>query len=584
MKSLVDHCKQTIRKYPTLKRFLKMCIKVDHSLDRAVPILFLLLVIIFLRIPNFFEPYWYGDEAIYLTIGNALSNGAYLYQDIVDHKTPLIYYLAMVPTQFWFRVLLLGWMLVTTTAFYYFSLRLLRKIWLATTSTALFVILTTFPWLEGNIPNGELFVMGFIIVGGYFLSKTAAFQQAFFPESESTPKSDTRKDVFLYILTGVLFGLAILTKVPALFDAAAFMSIFVLAYTNQFLSILFNHISTPTSRGLVKKIAKLQPLLMSTITRIGVVGGVIIGSIVVSILYYALRGTLAAYLDFGLLYNFQYVQTWGLKFDQAWLSFAYTMPGKMAITLFFISVAFLLKPVLRPRFQFIATWFSLALFASLLSNRPYPHYYMQVVPPLALLFAELAHQDGKLLKNMYIKVRGLSTERLIKTQKRTMLATYLFGSLLFIVFVGVLVTLNVGFYPTQKYYQRSFAYLSGQIDTNTYHTGFDSRMIDNYEAAEIIAMSPDPKLFIWGTNPELYALTNKQPVGRFTVSFHIKDLDLHEETAQAVMEYKPHFIVVMDNENDELPGLEAFLAQEYLLNSNFDQFQLWKKIKNSDTR
>jgi len=584
MNSLIDHCKRTIRKYPSLKRFLKVCISVDHSLDRAVPILFLLLVVIVLRIPNFFEPYWYGDEAIYLTVGNALSNGAHLYQDVVDHKTPIIYYLAMVPTQFWFRVLLLGWMLVTTTVFYYFSLNLLRKIWLATASTALFVLLTTLPWLEGNIPNGELFVMGFIMVGGYLLSKTAAFSQAFFPESESTPKADTKNDLALYILTGILFGLAILTKVPALFDAAAFMSIFVLAYTNQFLSLFFSHISTPTSRDFGKKIAKLQPLFLSTLTRIGVVGGVIIGSIVASILYYLLRGTLDSYLEFGLLYNFHYVQTWGLQFDQAWLSFAYTMPGKMLITLSLIALSFLLRPVLKPRFQFIVTWFSLALFASLLSNRPYPHYYLQVIPPLALLFAELIDQDFILIKNIYNKLKAKKTEKNTTVQKQTIVTTYLLGSVLFALFVGVLVTLDVGFYPAAKYYQRSYSYLSGQIDTQTYHKSFDSRMIDNYEAAEIIAMSPDPKLFIWGTNPELYALTNKQPVGRFTVSFHIKDLDLYEETAQAVMEYKPHFIVVMDNEQDELPGLEGFLAQEYLLNSNFDQFQLWKKIKNSDTR
>jgi hypothetical protein len=584
MKSLVDHCKRCVEKYPSLKSFLKMCISLDQSLDRAIPILFLLLAVVLLRIPNFFEPYWYGDEAIYLTIGNALSNGAYLYQDIVDHKTPLIYYLAMVPTQFWFRVLLLAWMLITTTAFYYFSLRLLRKIWLATTSTALFVILTTLPWLEGNIPNGELFVMGFVIVGGYLLSRTAAFDQAFSPESKSTPARDTKKDIGLYVLTGILFSLAILTKVPAIFDVAAFMSIFVLAFTNQFLSLLYNHIFQPTSRGLWQKIKKLQPLFMSTLTRIGIVGAIIVGSIVTSILYYALRGTLGAYLEFGLLYNFHYVQSWGLKFDQAWLSFFYTMPGKMIITGALISLAFLLRPMLRPRFQFMATWVSLALFASLLSNRPYPHYFLQVVPPIALVFAELAHQASQLIKNISRKIKGHVTKKMESVQKQTMITTYLFGSLFFFLFIGVLLTLDVGFYPVKKYYQRSIAYLSGQIDTKTYHGGFSSRMKENYEASEIIAMSPDPKLFIWGTNPELYALTRKQPVGRFTVSFHIKDLKLHQETAQAVMEYKPHFIVVMNNEQDKLPGLQEFLAEEYLLSSNFEQFQLWKKIKNSNTR
>ena len=85
--------------------------KIDRFLDRQTLLLLLLVLIIILRLPNFFEPYWYGDEAIYLTLGNALKQGGQLYTTIIDHKTPLIYYLAMVPNQLYFRVLNLCWML-----------------------------------------------------------------------------------------------------------------------------------------------------------------------------------------------------------------------------------------------------------------------------------------------------------------------------------------------------------------------------------------------------------------------------------------------------------------------------------------
>ncbi|MBD3279784.1 MAG: hypothetical protein GF390_03690, partial [Candidatus Pacebacteria bacterium] len=54
------------------KNFQKTFQKADQKLSRFYPILSLLSVIAILRLPNFFEPYWYGDEAIYLTIGNAL--------------------------------------------------------------------------------------------------------------------------------------------------------------------------------------------------------------------------------------------------------------------------------------------------------------------------------------------------------------------------------------------------------------------------------------------------------------------------------------------------------------------------------
>ena len=49
-------------------------------------LLIIVLVGIFLlRIPSFWEPYWYGDEGIYLAIGQALQRGAVLYRDIWDN-------------------------------------------------------------------------------------------------------------------------------------------------------------------------------------------------------------------------------------------------------------------------------------------------------------------------------------------------------------------------------------------------------------------------------------------------------------------------------------------------------------------
>ena len=115
--------------------------KIDWHLHHEFPLLILLLLLIVLRLPNFLEPYWYGDEAIYLTIGTAMKQGALLYKDIIDHKTPLIYYLAMVPSQVHFRLLLTFWMIASTTAFYYVALRLLKSLKVTVFSTLLFVLL-----------------------------------------------------------------------------------------------------------------------------------------------------------------------------------------------------------------------------------------------------------------------------------------------------------------------------------------------------------------------------------------------------------------------------------------------------------
>lgn len=93
-------------------------IKIDKFLDTKLPLVILLSLVVLLRLPNFFEPYWYGDEAIYLTVGQSINAGQKLYAQIIDHKTPLIYYFARVPNQFSFRLLLMGWMLISTWTFF----------------------------------------------------------------------------------------------------------------------------------------------------------------------------------------------------------------------------------------------------------------------------------------------------------------------------------------------------------------------------------------------------------------------------------------------------------------------------------
>ena len=136
--------------------------KIDRWLHSHFPLLIALLLLMLLRVPNLFEPYWYGDEGIYLTVGQAIRDGERLYTEIVDHKTPLIYYFASVPNQLSFRALTMLWMIMTTSAFYAVAKKLLSKNRGVNAATFLFVILSSVPWFEGNIPSGELLVMGFI--------------------------------------------------------------------------------------------------------------------------------------------------------------------------------------------------------------------------------------------------------------------------------------------------------------------------------------------------------------------------------------------------------------------------------------
>src|SRR3989344_7975990 len=96
-----------------------MCKSWWHWLELNEGFILILLLVIILRIPSLAEPYWYGDEGIYLTLGQALRKGLVFYRDIHDNKPPLLYLLAgLAGNVFYFRLLLLAWFSVTVSVFF----------------------------------------------------------------------------------------------------------------------------------------------------------------------------------------------------------------------------------------------------------------------------------------------------------------------------------------------------------------------------------------------------------------------------------------------------------------------------------
>ncbi len=551
-------------------KFIKNLIKLDKLLDLQTPIFILLVLVLALRIPNLFEPYWYGDEGIYLTLGQSMNKGAKLYTDIIDHKTPLIYYLARVQTQQNFRLLNIGWMLATTTLFYYFTKRLLGSVKHATLAGLIFVLLTTLPWLEGHIPNGELFVLGFILAGYFFISKTPFFTK-FLEGKPLTQSSNRLKTNLLPLFAGGIFiGLGILTKVPAVLDMGTIFSVTYFAFLNSFnfSDFKFNVVQ------LLRHAEQIITIFVGALT-----------PIIFSVVYFVLIGSGKDYLDYGLLYNFRYAGSWNLPFTHPFLIQSFTLPGKALYLIGLVALLSIFKKYLKPAVQFIFLWFGAALFASLLSNRPYPHYFIQLVPPLALVVSIAVESVYKLfrtrtsLDDPASKKTKKSTKKFRKEKLLNNLIPLELSVLVLFVFISVMSLLNFRPYETKKYYVNWFKLVSGQMTKDDYNQSFDSLMRDNYKAAPIISAAGSPDLFIWGTNPMLYALTQTQPTGRFTVSFHIKDFNAYDETVRDVVKKNPPFIVVMNNETHELKELTSYLINNYVRdNSQFDNFVVWKRM------
>lgn len=502
-----------------------------------VPILLLCFQFL-LRIPNLFEPYWYGDEGIYLTIGVALRNGAKLYAGIIDHKTPLIYYFAMVPSQVWFRILLIAWTSISTLCFYLITKALKFPPVLQILSTILFILLTTLPMLEGNIPNGELFVMGFVMMAVTLLIHTTQVEQLFANAKQFTLSKNFLVTVFV---VGNLFGLATLLKVPAVVE------IFPIGMLGLLALLQSRNQSDIFQRG--------KNVLVYWFT-FGI--GLII-PIACSVLYFWAQGSLNDYLQFGLLYNFKYTQEWGLPFSHPLLVSLFSLKGKAAVLAGFSALIVLGNRFIRPHFFFVSSWMIAALFASILSSRPYPHYLLQLVPASILMGMLIFHTSRKYFSEVF------------------------FVAITAVLIVGTVKLLNFGSYPTIKYYQDFWQYVTKRITKEEYDQRFNWLMKDNTAAAPILQTAEKSQIFIWGTNPMLYALSQTYPVGRFTVAFHIADFPgAFQETYLALVNNQPEFIVIMKGETIEFPEFFQYVSQFYIPYETFENFTIYKRTSISN--
>jgi len=174
----------------------------------------ILILVILLRLPSLFEPFTYGDEGVYLTLGQAIRRGSILYRNIHDNKPPLLYLIAALAGSFsYFRLILFLWSLATIYFFKKLAELLFKQEKGVITATLTFTILTSIHTFEGNVANAENFLIGTSILGFYLLLSQ-------------------KKAFWKFLLAGFFFSLSTLFKIPGAFDfLAALIVIFFLEKT-----------------------------------------------------------------------------------------------------------------------------------------------------------------------------------------------------------------------------------------------------------------------------------------------------------------------------------------------------------------
>jgi hypothetical protein len=473
-------------------------------------VVLILAIVFLLRIPSFFEPFYYGDEMIYLNLGNAMKRGMVLYRDIHDNKPPLLYLLASISGNvFWFRAILAGWMMATIAIFWKLAQALFPKNnWITKTATVTFAVLTTIPLLEGQIANAEVFMIGPTIAAFYILL--------------------TRKLIAKnLLLAGLLFSISTLFKVPAAFDIG----------TIVFLWVYTIHARKSGITGFFKN---------SVILAAG-----FLLPIIATLVWYAAKGAFQEYFIAAFLQNIGYLSSWrGSAVVEPFLVRNGPLLLRGGILLSGLSLLFIFKKRLTWQFAFIVAWVLFSLFAATLSERPYPHYLMQVVPAVSLLVGVL--------------VAAQSLE-----QSLTLVPLFLI--------VLAAIRFQFWYYPTTSYYQHFVSFISGRTSHEEYLKSFDPMSPRNYAIAEFLASSStkDDPIFVWGDSPAIYVLSNRLPPLKYVATYHIIDFSSQEEVFQKLEAKKPKFIIVLPDSPD-FPILPALLQRNYILIEDIEGAKIWK--------
>ena len=306
-------------------------------------LLIILSLTFLVRLPSFFEPLWNVDEAIYSTIGQEINRGGLLYVDIFDHKTPGIYYLVawsftILGETLWSLKFMLTFWVLTTLVVYYSLVQKLFDRKTALFSVLTLSILTSTPFLAGNIFNNEIIAILPICLAIFLGLKKR------------------------YLLSGAFFSSAILLILPAFFAFSAFF-IFLALSLDQ--------------RRYLETIKNLVKLTLGLAVPFGL-----------TFVYFAYQGALAAYINNAFLFNLTYTN-YGNEF---------IIPNGLLVVKalpLFATLVYLLWRVFTDKgkrfggkvgiLEFLIIWLVFSYYGAVFGGRTYIHYLIQPIVPLAII-------------------------------------------------------------------------------------------------------------------------------------------------------------------------------------------------------
>lgn len=454
----------------------------------------------FLRLPSLFEPYWYGDEGIYEVIGTALRHGELLYKDIWDNKPPFLYliYALFDGNQMYVKLASLIAGVAALVAFYFLARKVFSNRFSYYAATTVFGLLFGLPFLEGNIANAENFMLFPIVLSAYVL-------YVHFPK---------RTDLWKYALIGVLMSIALLIKIVAVFDCAAFVC-FMLAIAQKKPNLALRHTKT---------------IILVMIVSFCVLP-------VLTFLYFTGRGAGFDLLKAVFSQNVGYV-----GFNNYFIFPLGLVLLKVLFLMITIAVIFVFRKRLPSSALFIYFWLSFAMFSAFFSERPYTHYLLVVLPSFSLLI-------GILFEKRLLRIINLP----------------IFMIIIFLAFTNFTL-----YFKNGAYYQNYIAYTFGNKSEQDYQSFFDPNTPRLYALSDFVRThtTPNDSVFFWTDSGQIYVLSGKLPPGKYVVAYHMTFYpDGFANARSAIVSHKPKYIIDL-KDDPEMIGLTKGYSLKFVMDNS----------------
>ena len=134
------------------------------------------------------------------------------------------------------------------------------------------------------------------------------------------------------------------------------------------------------------------------------------------------------------------------------------------------------------------------------------------------------------------------------------------------------------FYPVLRYYSNFYSYIIGKKSISDYQKYFGYQVNSVYKISDFIKnnTSPNDKIFVWGDEPYIYALSNRLPSSKYTVAYHIIDFNGYQITMDKIKANLPKFIIYYKMPNRSFNDLNIFMTNYYYVDEIIDNATIFK--------